>query len=172
MGFNLRNDVIEQLAKIENARWFARMGEPLLPEEEYCVLAKNLKAACVASKKRIWDEVLLEMANVNNERIAVIYPGSFSGIVHPNHDDYVDEIQKLIRPLVESKCRTVINEYSLPQDTDASLRWIILGYLISIQYVDAIDNDHFMRLCQHIIAGRFPCGWSGSSIDDGKVIIY
>ena len=169
MQHELNADAMGCLTRLETATWFTRLGEPLNPDESDYVLAKDLTSAIASSKKRIWDEVLMECNNDNCELIFKHFPFVKSRIRHPNYNDYATTINGCVEQLIKRKQLNAPPEH---QDAIASLSWVLHNCVMSSQFKEAIQTDFLDRLEKLILTGRYPCGWNGKRVDSGQVMIY
>lgn len=169
MQYELNVEATSCLERLEAASWFARLGEPLNSEEVGYELAKDMKNAIALSKKRVWDEVIMEYNNDNVVEIFAAFPNVKSGITHPNYNDYASEVNNRVKRLIEKKTQNAANDHC---DAARSLSWLLHNCIISYQFKQAIKNDFFFRMEKLILTGRYPCGWTGKTIHKGKVVVF
>jgi hypothetical protein len=162
------------LAELRANRWFSHCGEEFTLKEVQVQCLPDWSSAIVSSDS-------IEWLNERNEGSNAIRVATLS--VHgrewynKEYGKYLDSIYSLIKPIAahasdEMKKALKAHKLKLTKQTRDMVRGDLGGLVIEAELGEAVSFPFFQILGSVYLAGHFPCGVKGKSIQKGKLLVY
>src|SRR5262245_29923222 len=158
----MRPETNELLRRLQEADWFASVGQPL-PESVVAVRSWDEAVVCCSSMD--WLNFILEMQN----RLSM-FLHTHARERYGQWNDLVVEVKTALHPLLEGKLAPM-RESLGAHEVKNTLEWNILSACMELEYADVREPGFFVSLMPWYIAGRFPCGW-GERDASGQVRLH
>jgi hypothetical protein len=166
----MRAEIEYLLKRLEDAEWFAAVGQPLAAEAQHSVVAiASWEEAVVCCSSVAWENYSLEQQN-----LLTMYLHEHARDRYRGWNGIVQAIKEDLHPLVERKLPLALSRLKVaggPTQVRNSVQWDILGACMELEYADVREPAFFCGLMTWYLAGRFPCGW-GERGDDGEVFLH
>jgi hypothetical protein len=160
----------ELLQKLDEAEWFASVGQPLdegLRASVIAVASWSEAIACCASDE--WSNFALEQRNLLT---MFLHTHALERYRRWNH--LVVAVKDVVNPLIERKLLSLADRLDVPPCLKVvrdAARWDLLGACMELEYADVRQPGYFRGLMFWYLSGRIPCGW-GDRDEGGALHLY